>query len=215
MDLVKKYRPQLLQVLVSFSPLMRPMAARELLRFLQLKSESGSQKNLSPGPVVDRAWHDLILETSLYAQICNDLLGCDELIEHSQLSALDSIDQIRKRYQATYDLLGDEDRDPYLWPSPADCYPETETEPEPEERSFNIFLRDTDGRKHVLQVDRLSTVYMLKKMYMRLRHLQSFNNQVLYLSHCSSPLMVDDQLLTDAGLHNNSSVDVLVKLRGC
>lgn len=80
----------------------------ELLRFLSLVSQA-SPNTLSPSPIIDKAWHTLLLDPVLYYDVCEDirkrnkqtLIGRSNLIHHNPLGVHDELELKRQRYLAT------------------------------------------------------------------------------------------------------------------
>ena len=71
--------------------------ARELVRFLALASEA-APFSLSPSPLVDEAWHTLILSTEIYPQVCG-AIGRGGLIGHDPRREFDDEREKRQRYE--------------------------------------------------------------------------------------------------------------------
>jgi hypothetical protein len=82
---------------------------RELFRYLSLVVASSSN-TLSPSPIVDSAWHALLLDPLLYLEVCIDIRtrreklkgnGDSNLISHNPLGKFDSLHVKRQRYITT------------------------------------------------------------------------------------------------------------------
>ena len=74
-----------------------------LAKFLWLKLFHADyyHQKISPGQLIDEAWHSIILSTQLYRKLCERLLGHDSfLIEHYPLSAWDSDKEYRLAWTA-------------------------------------------------------------------------------------------------------------------
>lgn len=71
----------------------------ELLNFFTLKVTAGPLE-LSPSPLIDLAWHELLLRPVLYRKVCNVILA-DHLVDHEPDGADDSDEVIRARYDTT------------------------------------------------------------------------------------------------------------------
>ena len=79
---------------------------RELVRFLALSSAE-PEGTLSPSPLVDVAWHAALLIPRLYHALCVHIrpegtaAGHDTLVAHDPATALDTVADIRARFERT------------------------------------------------------------------------------------------------------------------
>jgi ubiquitin len=89
----------------------------ELAKFLFLVA-SYPDEALSPGPMIDEAWHTLLLFPRLYINVCSLLPG-GEVLDHDPSRADDAPEEKEARYSRTLALLqlhfGEPDE--YFWPS--------------------------------------------------------------------------------------------------
>lgn len=82
-----------------------------LLRFLQTKIECEDflGEKLSPGPVLDEAWHEFILDTQAYKEFCNQNIpvGCGKNFLHHRPEGSwpEEDEQRQKRHKRTLDEL--------------------------------------------------------------------------------------------------------------
>jgi len=73
----------------------------ELSRFLILRAKSS---RISPSPMIDKAWHELIIDTMGYESVCRAILGKSSLIHHDPEDAKDPDEKIRSRYLMTMSM---------------------------------------------------------------------------------------------------------------
>jgi hypothetical protein len=88
-----------LQRKLFLSPSTASALAKELMeRFLPIKRylKDFDATMCSPSPLIDAAWHELILFTKLYAKLCGK-----EFIHHNPIAELDDVNVKAKRYAKT------------------------------------------------------------------------------------------------------------------
>lgn len=85
-----------------YSPLDADEALGELQKFLFLLA-TNSEEELSPGPVIDKLWHTLLLFPALYADVC-ELLPGGELLDHDPTKERDEEEEKEERYARTLEL---------------------------------------------------------------------------------------------------------------
>ncbi len=103
------------------------MLAKELIeRFLPIKRclRDFDATICSPSPLIDAAWHELVLFTKLYAESCGK-----SFIHHNPAAELDEVEAKAKRYAKTLDayeeLFGVRPDDSDIWPA---IYPGSQQE---------------------------------------------------------------------------------------
>jgi hypothetical protein len=101
--------------------------AKELIeRFLPIKRclKDFDATICSPSPLIDAAWHELILFTRLYAELCGK-----SFIHHNPAAELDEVEVKAQRYAKTLDayeeLFGVRPDDSDIWPA---IYPGSQQE---------------------------------------------------------------------------------------
>jgi hypothetical protein len=99
--------------------------ARELVRFLVLASEAATF-SLSPSPLVDEAWHTLILSTEIYPQICS-AIGRGGLIGHDPRREFDDEREKHQRYERTLAAYASR----FMASAPAEFWPPNHLAPLP------------------------------------------------------------------------------------
>ncbi|MEM9454254.1 MAG: hypothetical protein AAGF11_08755 [Myxococcota bacterium] len=120
-------KPVLVDKLVAacdLDPAQAPRAVLEVLRFLSLVAEA--DQSLTPSPRVDDAWHEMILCTREYADLCAQYFG---RFMHHDPGGGDALNRARFRETIRRYTLRFGTPDPAWWgaPSPlsatADCGP--------------------------------------------------------------------------------------------
>lgn len=194
------------------------------LRLVEALIAHALSSNTSLPPFLDHCWHDLILETRLYAEFCGpDFLDLPHLLAHSSLTSLDALSLKNKRVDALRtccrNLFGDESV------SDAQCW-ETERAPvkrklEELERedSFCVFIKallDPDTAKHTLWVYPRATVSECMQAFRDQQMVQTgawVEAVGTYRWIVAGTQLKEDALMSS--LKANETIHHVERLRGC
>jgi hypothetical protein len=201
----------------------------ELSRALKCKAfveniEPGLSLALSIPPLLDMAWHVMILNTAMYAQFCRDELGLQNILPHT--TTTDGDDQEAKDHRvaltcAIYQSLYGSGLDARIWQLPEQqlvlrcahrckdkttckhrCCKRQEIQPI---RPFRIHIKNLEGKTLTAYVSRAMPVLVLK-------HLIAHPFDRLIFAATS---LLDSQLISDTSLLPDSTVHLVSRLRGC
>jgi hypothetical protein len=205
----------------------------ELFRGLVCKSYLPNSRLLSLPPLVDLAWHQAVLNTQMYAEMCETVFG--RFLHHSTVSAQDPVAWKNRRVTATETLY----RQIFKEAPPADLW-EREEEPVQEEVAkagkkraapspeavpvekkgkseerpegeFQIHILDLSKARITLYVSSDLPVSALKNMIQIRMGIPPGDQRIIYASR----QLADNQRCGDVGLRDGVTVHLIRRLRGC
>lgn len=211
------------------------MKAMELFRFLSIKAVHGSE--VSPGIDLDRVWHKVILQTSLYCDLCESVLsqwsGEDErevrernsrgVIEHSYLSSLDGARKKDERYKHTlflYSQLYGHSTSNKLWPMNRDgarCLPPAlrsislPLSSRSHEGLLTVQIRTLIGKTFSIATHRDETIGELK---IRVEETDNTPRTDQHLIH-NRRKMEDERTLGEYEIGEMDMIHLILRLSGC
>lgn len=177
-------------------------AAADLLVCLHCKSVAANPTALSMPPLLDQFWHELILETELYAQICASIgSGC--FIHHTKSTAADPVDIKNKRVNAMEMAIrlavSQWSMSPVLW--------KREDAPD----KFSIYVKGIDGSTVTLQVSGSMLISALKDAIALAAKVPQDEQRLIYAGN----QMEDGRTLQSYGIGRDATIHLVKQLRGC
>lgn len=167
-------------------------ATKELFRGLQIFSESDDYSKLGFPPVIDMAWHIAILNTEWYSRHCQLLFG--KMIHHTTRTETNE-ERIQATIEAYKKTFGDEA--PAIW--------------KPPKYNVQIFVKDLQNRTRGFNVDLSMTGLQLKQLL----HSYDYASVDQLRLICSGKQIQDTTTLAEANVGSESTVHVLLRMRGC
>lgn len=190
--------------------------------YYALVAKSMDNERTSVPPVLDALWHELILETRLYAQFCEQVLS-GQFLHHSTTTVSDSVETKNRRVDRLlmlYKTLFD--RRPYEW-----VWTREEEEEEDGELSrkrkgvpykpltcagVQIFVKDLDGRTRTMCVELSDTVEFCKRLFAKMTNRACIGN-IRFLF--AGRQFEDERTLADYGVQRDSTIHHVSRMRGC
>jgi len=206
-------------------------AASDLLVCLHCKSVATDPAALSMPPLLDHFWHELILETELYAQLCASL-GSGRFVHHTKRTAADSVAVKNKRVSsmatAVQDATG-QVLEPILWqretaPPPTDDDDgdddddddgdddgDDEDDDDDEDGAFPVFVKTLTGKGYTVRTSSSSTIASLKEAIKIATGLPPDQQRLIFMGkHIEDAFTVGRY-----GIRRNAAIHLVAKLAGC
>jgi hypothetical protein len=165
---------------------------------------------------VDVIWHAHVLDTRRYATYCQRILGVKgALVHHDPDGGLDEAAQ-RARYRATLAALGID----YgtvrparflWWPPAADADAVQPLPPAERDNTYQIFVKGLEGRTTTYSVTPGDTTQAIKAAIERKVDVPADQQRLIF----AGAQLGDDDTLRDNGVKRESTLHLVLKLRGC
>lgn len=205
------------------------IAVRALYQCLIVKAYAGpsAELYLSVPVELDQIWHQLILNTKLYQDFCNDV--CGRIIHHTTLSAKDLVAQKNMRVEAmraeyerlwkqdttTQDFWRFEDQEPKLKRTQKRRRTRSATKKEAQIQSvatFNLLVKTITGNTtaitHCVQG---TPIYLVQKRIRETEGSPIDEQRLLFGGKQLDP----NEILANYGITENSTIHLVKRLRGC
>ena len=200
--------------------------AKAYKQFLALKAATLDidATKLSPPPLIDRVWHEHVLDTKRYAPACLSAFG--HPIHHDPNGDEDVESRARRR-EATLVALekvyGD-DYDEELWAFPAEAPPRRrrrrEAEDTPASRtrrrtttpsSLNIRIRDQTGDETFFKVKTTTKLDKVFNAFATRKGVAASDLRFLF----NGGRVSGEQTVADIGMEDDDQIDCMCRLSGC
>lgn len=205
-----KVQPLVLSALKIYPQPMRNQLTQELSRFLYLKAMDGDyQATLySPSPLVDMAWHKLLLRPRMYRKVCRYLgksrrpkpeKRTDCLIDHDPDGGDDGVKRDKRlkatiqRYTECFGVAPPDD----IWSPP--------------QQPMSIFVRTMQGATITLIVRPDDTAESVKHKIFQKQGLPEDQQRLIFAGRQLS----DGDRLSDHGIFRDSTLHLVQRLTGC
>ena len=211
-------------------------ALGELQKYLFLVASTRDDgEELSPGPVIDQLWHSLLLFPVLYKDVCSLLPG-GELIDHDPTRERDPEEEKRERFARTLELYEERWGPPSAkwWPPPGGAdegghcaASEYDFAAEAEKMAavsaahphMQIFVKTLTGKTVPLDVCRQHTPVQLKLMIQDMEGIPPGQQRLIFAGkqlHDEGDEEAErDMTLEDYNIQRESTIHLVLKLRGC
>lgn len=160
-------------------------------------------------PHLDQAWHYAILNTTLYQAMCQDLFGF--MLPHSTVSEQDAQEQKDDRifftslvYKALFDknlIQAKENR----------RSKRRKKDPKTGPAFIMVYMKDLEGKTLTFQARPSMPIVLLRELY----SLRSGTPGDLVRMVFSGSTLHDDQTVETAGLVDESTIHLVMRVRGC
>ncbi len=190
---------------------------RGLYRALYCKTLCSNDLSLSMPYRIDACWHELILNTDDYALVCKTL---NRSLKHTTRSEADSVEVKNARVNTLaiiYRQVYKEEPDAWCWElesAPAVLKAgrkRKQEEPKEGWTSFSLHGKTLSGKTIVMHVTPGMHIDTLKALVREAEGYPLDQQRLVYAGEA----LVDDKVVSDYKLCNESTIHVLIKLRGC
>lgn len=202
----------------------------ELFRFLSIRAVYGEQ--VSPSIALDEVWHNVMLGTSLYIEMCEAVLsqwsGDEEgegevrernprgIIPHSALRSLDAEREKERRYKHTLSLYNAVYTLPMcmcdiLWPETRDGAKKPNEISSPIGTVIKIFVELRPVYTMTLNINMNDTIEDVKCHIRRKRGIPLEQQRLIF----DSKELKDESSLRDCEVVDGSTVYLALRIRGC
>lgn len=185
---------------------------REMFRGLMCKSCVKEPLMLSLPPAVDLAWHQAILNTRLYREMCQAVFG--ELLEHTTTTMQDPLETKNRRIDATegmYKSIFQKDPPKDLWKREVQKLDTSSRIRNRIEGFYTIFVKTRTNEPMLhYEVKGSYTVFQLKKILAE-KTFPECQQRIIF----DDRELSDEDTLSDCQVHDGDELSVLLRLRGC
>lgn len=177
----------------------------KFLNLLHLNDNNNNANKLSPSNLIDRMWHEHLLDNESYNDVCESICGY-VLFHYPENSFVINIDNYAERFRNSIDLYErtyTNKRIPWIW---------NESHVQDLDDPIQIFVKKLGWSDPLsITVNKNSAVYKIMKAIEDIDSIPTTQQRLLF----KGKLLESDTKISEYGIGNKDAINMILRLGGC